>query len=136
MVDVKTPERKKPLIIFYYLGALFYDVLVMSSLLIGLTSVCLVFRKGVAIAPGTLWFQCLLTAVIYLYYAFSCLNGGQTVGMRAWRLKLVSKHATLSHKQVAKRFLLFLPLLVLSPLMLQGPLTVLNRYSRCEMIIV
>ena len=136
MTVVKTPDKKKRLIVFYYFGALFYDVLVISSLSIGLTSVCLMFRKGAIIAPGTLWFQCLLIAAIYFYYALSCLYGGQTVGMRAWRLKLISKRTALSHEQIATRFLLFLPLLVFSLFILKNPLTFLNRSSRCEMVIV
>ena len=47
--------------------------------------VFLATRRG--IAPGTLWYQAYLLAVAFAYYGISWRLGGQTIGMKAWRLR-------------------------------------------------
>ena len=55
-----------------------------------LTVAAIVARGGEAIGPGSLWFQGLLLAAWWLYFTWCWTHGGQTIGMRAWRLVLQS----------------------------------------------
>src|SRR5690606_24550408 len=48
-----------------------------------------VVRGGRAVAPGTLWFQLCLAAVVVLFFTWFWVHGGQTLGMKAWRLRVV-----------------------------------------------
>lgn len=74
------------------LAALFYD----GVLLFGILSLA----TGLAIAvyttlaggdfPGqSWWFRTWLVSVIVAFFAYFWTHGGQTLGMRAWRLRLV-----------------------------------------------
>jgi uncharacterized RDD family membrane protein YckC len=70
------------------LAAIAYDYLIVVALLMSLTVVVIFLRGGRAIDAGSLWFQGLLLAVCWLYFAGFWAFRGQTVGMRAWRLSL------------------------------------------------
>lgn len=55
------------------------------------------------------WFKLELALVIWFFYTWFWYDGGQTLGMRAWRLKLQSTSgASLTLKQTALRALLSL----------------------------
>ena len=69
-----------------YVGAFFYDIIIVFALYIGFTFICLLWRKGVVIPSGTLWYQGAL-AILFAYSSFSYLCGKQTIGMRAWKVK-------------------------------------------------
>jgi len=56
-----------------------------------LTTAVILARGGAAIDPGSVWFQLLLIAVWWLYFGWSWTHGGQTLGMRAWRLVLAGE---------------------------------------------
>ena len=49
--------------------------------------------RGAAVAPGDPAFRAYLLAVSFAYYGWSW-RVGQTLGMRAWRLRLVSRDGT------------------------------------------
>lgn len=70
------------------LGALLYDVLLIVALwMITALVVNLAFNDGnAATGPGL---QLLLLAEVICFYLYFWHNSGQTIGMRAWRLKLV-----------------------------------------------
>ncbi len=57
---------------------------------VGLLAVAI---KGEAIEPKTIWFSLLLLVVSAIYFCLSWIRGGQTLGMRAWNLTLVSNDA-------------------------------------------
>jgi uncharacterized RDD family membrane protein YckC len=69
------------------LAASVYDLLLLAGLwmLAGLTVLSL--RGGVAVPPGTYWFQALLLALTAVFYIGFWTRGGQTLGMRSWRLR-------------------------------------------------
>lgn len=73
------------------LAAVVYDLLIVAALLMCCTIAVILLRGGRAIDPGSLWFQLLLLAVAWLYFCWSWSAGGQTVGMRAWRLVLLPR---------------------------------------------
>lgn len=73
------------------LGAIFYDLIAVVALWFGVTAlVLLLVTGGEAITPGNPWYALLLAAVAAAYVLGSWRAGGQTLGMRAWRLKLVA----------------------------------------------
>ncbi len=71
------------------LGAMAYDSLVVAALLMLAGFAALALTGGEAVAAGRLWFRFLLVLVIVGFFCGFWMRGGQTIGMRAWRLKLV-----------------------------------------------
>lgn len=72
------------------LGAMFYDGLLLAALLF-LLSYPYVWLTG-GERPGTLVriaYQLYLFAICFLYFAGSWVRGGQTLGLRTWRMQLV-----------------------------------------------
>jgi uncharacterized RDD family membrane protein YckC len=76
-------------------AALIYDVLLLAGILVLFTgAVMLIARR--ALLPETVgaWayaYRCALLFILIGYYLANWLRSGQTLGMRAWRLRLVSK---------------------------------------------
>jgi uncharacterized RDD family membrane protein YckC len=46
-------------------------------------------RRGEAVPPGSWWFLASLVGIAMLYFSGFWSHGGQTVGMRAWRIRVV-----------------------------------------------
>ena len=77
------------------LAALVYDSFLLAALLMVFTGGALFFTHGVAVLPATAgnWvyvYRAGLVLVIAGYYALNWRRSGQTLGMRAWRLRTVS----------------------------------------------
>jgi uncharacterized RDD family membrane protein YckC len=73
------------------LAAICYDLLLVLGLLMTLAFTVIVLRAGDAIGPGAAWFQLLLLAAWGLYFTWSWTHGGQTIGMRAWRVHVQAR---------------------------------------------
>lgn len=86
-------ERTEPAGLLRRLAALAYDLLLLSALLFVYTLALVVLRGGEPIAPGTWWFELSLVGLWVLFFAGFWTHGGQTLGMRAWRLRLVGADA-------------------------------------------
>jgi uncharacterized RDD family membrane protein YckC len=85
-----TPELPPPGFL-RRLGAMFYDGLLLLALLMML-SYPYVWLTGGA-KPGLLvktLYQLYLLAICFFYYAGFWVRGGQTLGLRTWRMKLTS----------------------------------------------
>lgn len=67
-----------------------YDALLVIAVLM-IFSVIVVIPSGAGIEPETLWFQAYLLVVWWAYFAICWRLGGQTVGMRAWRVRLITE---------------------------------------------
>jgi uncharacterized RDD family membrane protein YckC len=77
------------------LAALIYDALLLAALLMVFTGVALLFTHGAAVVPATVgtWvyvYRAGLILVVASYYVINWLRSGQTLGMRAWRLRTES----------------------------------------------
>jgi uncharacterized RDD family membrane protein YckC len=77
------------------LAALVYDAFLLVALLMVFTGGALFFTHGAAVVPATAgnWvyvYRAGLVLVIAGYYALNWRRSGQTLGMRAWRLRTVS----------------------------------------------
>ena len=71
------------------LAAIFYDSLLIIAALYA-AAIPAVWMTGGAVPPSEPWFQAWLVFVAWLYLASSWTRGGQTLGMRAWRCRLVT----------------------------------------------
>jgi uncharacterized RDD family membrane protein YckC len=53
------------------------------------TLAVLAARLGAAVPPGSWWFALGIVAVAMAFFCWFWVHGGQTVGMRAWRIRVV-----------------------------------------------
>lgn len=66
-----------------------YDALLVVALWMVAAAV-VVISAGTEIQPGNPVFQLYLLTVWYLYFAICWRVGGQTLGMKAWRIRLIT----------------------------------------------
>ncbi len=76
---------------FKRMAAIFYDGLCLSSLFFLTTLLLIIFTNGDTIGSNNLIYNLFLFYISYLYFAWHWVNGGQTLGMRAWHIKLISR---------------------------------------------
>lgn len=105
--DLKTVYEV--LMVFRFVAAVIYDWVIAFVLLLAFTAICLLISNNNAITPGTLWYQTGLVLNVLLYYLISVKYGGQTIGMRAFHLKIVSEGSRLTVLQIITRLVLTLP---------------------------
>lgn len=84
------PDEIRPASLRHRFAAMAYDWLLLASVLFAATLVLIVLRGGAAIEPGTWWYGVLLIAVSFLFYGWCWTRGGQTLGLRAWKLRVVT----------------------------------------------
>ncbi|HEX6998547.1 MAG TPA: RDD family protein [Gammaproteobacteria bacterium] len=82
------PGAPRPAGLARRLAAFVYDALLIAALLFAFTLALVLARGGRAIPPGTWWFGASLLALKALFFCWFWSRGGQTLGMRAWRLRL------------------------------------------------
>lgn len=89
------------------LAALGYDLLLLTALVVSFTQLVLAARLGRAVPPGTWWFSLCLLAVVTLFFSGFWAHGGQTLGMRAWRIRVVREDGSaVTWPRAAARFAL------------------------------
>lgn len=98
------------------IAALIYDLLVLMAIwMVTAALILLAFQGEVDVARQPPLYHVLLQAALFvvtaLYFVVSWRKGGQTIGMRAWRIAVRADHGTLSLKSALLRALvgLFLP---------------------------
>lgn len=97
------------------LAAMFYDVLLLVALWFATAALLLAASGGLlADVDRPLWLlvvlQVSLILVTFLFFAGFWVNGGQTLGMLAWRLKLVTASGKpVNWKQAILRFAAAIP---------------------------
>ena len=91
--------------VFKHLFSLIYDIFPILGLFLTTSLVVVLLNGGEEVSPGTYWFQILLGAEVFFYFTYSWKSGGQTLGMRAWKLAVVD-HNTLTWLSVTLRFLM------------------------------
>jgi len=97
----KTPAWK-------HFAAFIYDIFPMLGIFIMTAFIVVLIRNGKAVEQHTLWFDALIVSEIMFYYMYSWKLGGQTLGMRAWKIKIIpnnNKQSTLTWTQTSMRFL-------------------------------
>ncbi len=93
--------------LFRYLAAVFYDLVLVIALFFVATAIILPLNQGEAI-KSTFLFPLYLICVSFLFYGWFWTHGGQTLGLRAWKLRLMSEqqeHSDINWKQALIRYL-------------------------------
>ena len=70
------------------LAAAAYDMLLLAAVLFFATVPAVALRGGHAVAPRSPLFTLYLLAVAWFYFAWQWRRGGQTLGMKTWRIAL------------------------------------------------
>ena len=68
--------------------AMFYDLLLQGSIFFFGTLVIIPFNGGQPIEHGNLPYELYLMVISYLYFTWQWTRDGQTLGMRAWKIRL------------------------------------------------
>jgi uncharacterized RDD family membrane protein YckC len=91
--------------LFRHLMVMFYDVLLLLSSLLLATFIIVALNGGEAIGQGNPFFIAYLLMVSFVFYGWFWTHGGQTLGMRSWRVFLLNHSNTpLSWQQALLRF--------------------------------
>jgi len=72
------------------LAAMIYDSLLIFAVLFFASAIAMIFNHGEAIKSNP-WFNLYLLFVLFTYYAWFWQKSGQTLGMRAWRIRIVTE---------------------------------------------
>jgi len=72
------------------LAAMIYDSLLIFAVLFLASAIALVFNQGEAIESSP-WFSLYLMFVLFTYYAWFWQKSGQTLGMRVWKIRIVTE---------------------------------------------
>lgn len=85
-------------------AAFLYDALLLIAVFFIVTSASIAFNDGEAITHPA--YRFVLLAVAFAFYSWFWMHGGQTLGMKAWRLRLVAENGQqIRLAQCAVRFL-------------------------------
>ncbi|MEN8260121.1 MAG: RDD family protein, partial [Pseudomonadota bacterium] len=86
----KSGPKLKPPGFFRRLGAIFYDSLLLLSVLFVATALILPFNEGEAFHSNQHYYPLFLLILSLLFFGWFWTHGGQTLGMRAWKIKVCS----------------------------------------------
>gem|GEM_PF-4427512 len=75
-----------PLLFFKLIAVVVYDGLVMFGIALFLSLITVILSPQHEVPPETLWFQLIILAGISAYITTSLKMGGQTLGMKTWKL--------------------------------------------------
>jgi uncharacterized RDD family membrane protein YckC len=76
---------------FRRLAAQIYDLLLLIALLFLATALLLPFTTGEAVSPNqTLIYRVYLLVISFFFYGWFWTHGGQTLGLRAWKIKVLT----------------------------------------------
>lgn len=91
--------------LFRLLGVMLYDSMLLVSVLLVAAAVAVAFNGGEAIGANNPFFFVYLLGVAFIFYGWFWTHGGQTLGMRAWRVYLISGNNTgINWQQAFLRF--------------------------------
>ncbi|HFD81102.1 MAG TPA: RDD family protein [Gammaproteobacteria bacterium] len=108
MSDDHSPAR--PAGLFRRLAALFYDTLLLLALWFIATALAVALNGGDAIPAGNPLLSTYLLFIAFFFYGWFWLHGGQTLGMRAWKLQLRNlRPGPITWMQALLRFLVAIP---------------------------
>lgn len=100
-----SPSPLTPAPLWRRAAALVYDLLVILALGVCFTLAILAVRLGRAVPAGSVWFELCLLGIAFLFFAGFWARGGQTLGMRAWRIRVVAEDGgALGPARAALRF--------------------------------
>ena len=71
-------------------AALLYDLILLAATLFAATALLLIFRGGQAFAPHDPVYTISLVITSTFFFGWFWTHGGQTLGMKAWKIRLVT----------------------------------------------
>lgn len=87
------------------LAVWFYDLLLLIALWLAAGLLVVILNGGEAIRADNPFFPLLIVALTFLFYGWFWTHGGQTLGMRAWKVYLTSRgQPGISWRQAGIRF--------------------------------
>ncbi len=93
-----------PSFVFRRIAAFFYDSLLLIAIFFVVASISIAFNQGQAIENHA--FKLVLYGVGFLFFSWFWRHGGQTLGMQAWRIKVISEsNEQITYKQCVQRYL-------------------------------
>jgi uncharacterized RDD family membrane protein YckC len=81
--------------LFRRLFAIFYDCFLLIAILFIISAIATAFNHGKAIEPGDKLYPLFVVVIFslsYLYFAWFWIHGGQSLGMKTWRIKIQSSN--------------------------------------------
>jgi uncharacterized RDD family membrane protein YckC len=88
------------------LAAIFYDSLLLIAVWFVLTAFALPLTAGEAVPAGNLLYRFYLLLTALIFFGGFWTHGGQTLGMRAWRLKVQQPNGQpITRGQALRRFI-------------------------------
>jgi uncharacterized RDD family membrane protein YckC len=91
---------------FRRLAAITYDTLLLLAVLFFATLLVLPFNHGEAFNSGQYFFPCYLVLIAFLFFGWFWTHGGQTLGLRAWKMRVIPERSgSISWKLAGFRFL-------------------------------
>jgi uncharacterized RDD family membrane protein YckC len=89
-----------------HLAAVIYDLLLLVAVLFVATALILPLNGGAAFSAQQIIYPIYLLVISFLFYGWFWTHGGQTLGLRAWHMKVRTVNQTnMSWKQAVLRFI-------------------------------
>lgn len=89
-----------------HLAIMTYDLFLLLATYLVTTFIVVILNQGEAVSAGNPFFLALLAIITFLFYGWFWTHGGQTIGMRSWKVKLHSQTGlAISWQQALLRFL-------------------------------
>ncbi|MCK5120905.1 MAG: RDD family protein [Methylococcales bacterium] len=92
---------------FRHLAIIIYDALLLLAVLFLATAIALPFNNGEAFTNTEYLFPLYLLTISFLFYGWFWTHGGQTLGMKTWKVRIQTlDNQPLTWTDALKRFLL------------------------------
>lgn len=124
------------------LVAMFYDALLLLSVLLVATALVMIVTRG-TLNYHNPFYRTFMFLLCFAFFSWFWLHGGQTLGMRAWRLRVQNRNGgPISIWQALLRFIVAIPSLALFGLgflwMLvdREHMTLYDRFSESVMVVL
>ncbi|MFZ2449926.1 MAG: RDD family protein [Methylovulum miyakonense] len=75
---------------FRRLAAVFYDLLLLIAVFFVATALLLPLNSGEAFTPQQPFYPIYLLTVSFLFYGWFWTHGGQTLGLKAWKMRVLT----------------------------------------------
>lgn len=123
--------------LFKRFASIFYDLLVVLAILMLFTLTLVLLNGGNAINSGSIFYQVTLLTIYFSYYYYSLKLQGQTLGMKAWKIILLTEFGELPNSKNLLTRLAIAPLYNLPlmmglwlPFILRKKITYYDHYSK------